>query len=863
MNSPLEQSQVEINLPAYFQKASVSELQFFFDPFPIGIVIHAENGDVIYLNGAAKTLFRLETCSYVTLTTFARLCRLKVAGTGEQYPTERLPAAQALAGKTASSKNIEIFDHFRRIALQSQAMPMRDAAGHITHALVAYHSVAETGILATHLGSQSQGAANPRKLSLAPRSHVLTYPWPDPAWMARSQVNWWTDDIPGTIFLLDVGADGEVRCEYINRPAEIIFEAPRQDLMRAPGQYFWSQMHPHDRKGFLIAIAQQTDSDQLFSYEWCSVAPSGRARWLEVQARPQFEESGAVRWQGVLLDISDRKAAELSRQHREHELYRIIQALPDLMFRVSHEGYWLGYVHTNRVIDCLPADYDPTGRHISDHMPPEIAQLQMQSIRQAIATGEIQIFEQTLTISDRVQHEEIRVVPQGQTEVLFIVRNITDRKQVELALKQREAENQAILSGIPDLIFRLSRDGTYLSYSKNQITKDLLEKHGDPIGTNITEYATSEFYESHIATQLEYVHQVLETGEMMLYEQHVPIEDRWHFEEVRIIPTGTDEVMFIIQNIDDRKAAQAALQQSEAQKQAILKAIPDLMLRLRHDGVILDYMGGTNFVDLLEDGEGCIGQNLLAYASTARLKAHVHRKMTAMRQALDTGEIQIYEQESQLEQTRQQEEVRVVPITSEEVLVMIRDISDYKRIEAELRAVNEQLEELSLTDSLTMLANRRRFDEHLQREWQRAQREQTPISLILFDLDYFKRFNDTYGHPQGDSCLYQVAQAALRVVHRASDLVARYGGEEFAVILSDTHLRGAFVIAQKVCEAIRALQIPHVSSEVASVLTASLGVSCIIPTPQSQPNVLIRQADQALYAAKQAGRNNCQCFVVR
>ena len=565
----------------------------------------------------------------------------------------------------------------------------------------------------------------------------------------------------------------------------------------------------------------------------------------------------------IIRDISDRKATERALQENEAQHRAVISALPDLMFRVTTDGYWLDYVHTNSRVDCLPAGYDPIGHHITDHMPAAIAEVQLQKIQQAAASGTMQVFEQQLVFNGRVQHEEVRIVPYKANEVLFIIRDITQRKGTELALKQREAENQAILAAIPDLMFRLHRNGTYLSYFKEAKTEDLLDNAGNPIGRNIAEFATNDFLCAHIEKQMQAVHQVLETGAMQVYEQQVILGDRHQYEEVRIVPSGEDEVLVIIQNIDARKAAELALQQSEAQKQAILTAIPDLMFYMRHDGLILDYLGGIDFVDLFEDCEPIIGRNLREYATTPALAEHIEHKMQAMQQAIATGKMQIYEQEMPIHQTLQYEEVRVVPVNDEEVLVMIRDISERKRMEADLRAANERLEKLSLTDSLTNLANRRRLDEHLNREWRRALRDQQPLSFILFDLDYFKRFNDTYGHQIGDECLQQVAQAALGIVNRACDLVARYGGEEFAVVLSNTDLKGAFTIAQRIRENILHLNIPHRSSEVHKLVTASLGVSAIVPRSDTLPNVLIRQADQALYSAKQAGRNNCQCFIAR
>ncbi|MGK7930801.1 MAG: diguanylate cyclase [Microcystaceae cyanobacterium] len=192
----------------------------------------------------------------------------------------------------------------------------------------------------------------------------------------------------------------------------------------------------------------------------------------------------------------------------------------------------------------------------------------------------------------------------------------------------------------------------------------------------------------------------------------------------------------------------------------------------------------------------------------------------------------------------------------------VTDITPQKETEAE----RFRLEQLSQTDGLTHIANRRRFDQVLQQEWRRSQREQHPLSLILFDVDYFKGYNDYYGHPMGDDCLIQLAQATRRVVNRSSDLVARYGGEEFVILLPNTDGIGAIAIATKLHKEIETLAIPHIRSEISSVVTVSMGISTIIPAsyPQSQldvssPDLIITQADQSLYRAKHQGRN---CYVV-
>ncbi len=175
------------------------------------------------------------------------------------------------------------------------------------------------------------------------------------------------------------------------------------------------------------------------------------------------------------------------------------------------------------------------------------------------------------------------------------------------------------------------------------------------------------------------------------------------------------------------------------------------------------------------------------------------------------------------------------------------------RQNAELNTTKREMEKISLTDALTGLANRRHFDFYLEQEWSRALRQSQLISMVMVDIDCFKAFNDAYGHPAGDLCLKQVAQVLKQVVKRPSDLVARYGGEEFALVLPDT--QDAAAVAEACRVAIQALGIVHEFSDVAPVITISAGVYSLVPTRKVSSELLIQQADNALYEAKEAGRN--------
>ena len=175
--------------------------------------------------------------------------------------------------------------------------------------------------------------------------------------------------------------------------------------------------------------------------------------------------------------------------------------------------------------------------------------------------------------------------------------------------------------------------------------------------------------------------------------------------------------------------------------------------------------------------------------------------------------------------------------------------------EDKLLILNQKLNRLATLDSLTQIANRHRFDEFLNREWQRGRREQFPLSLILSDIDYFKLYNDRFGHQAGDTCLKNVAQAISRTVKRPADLVARYGGEEFAVILPQTPAENALLLAEQIRIEVKKLSLPHPESLIGSIVSLSLGVTSVVPQSQYTIRQLLVTADKALYKAKKQGRD--------
>lgn len=199
------------------------------------------------------------------------------------------------------------------------------------------------------------------------------------------------------------------------------------------------------------------------------------------------------------------------------------------------------------------------------------------------------------------------------------------------------------------------------------------------------------------------------------------------------------------------------------------------------------------------------------------------------------------------------------------ILTLKFEIKRRKALERNLQNMAIQLEHsnsvlsmISSQDGLTGIANRRYFDNYLDNEWRRAMRNASTVSLIMIDIDFFKAYNDMYGHLKGDECLKAVAQEIQKTLKRGSDVAARYGGEEFAVVLPGTDLKGAMMIAKLIWENVIALNIKHEGSNIMDCVTVSLGVASDIPTVGSTYDELIRKADKALYKAKNCGRNRIE-----
>jgi diguanylate cyclase (GGDEF)-like protein len=286
------------------------------------------------------------------------------------------------------------------------------------------------------------------------------------------------------------------------------------------------------------------------------------------------------------------------------------------------------------------------------------------------------------------------------------------------------------------------------------------------------------------------------------------------------------------------------------------------------------------YLELIADILGCEYEILFASDGTSALDAVAFRLPHLVLLDLMMPGIDGYEVQKRLSADRRTCEIPVVFVTclgdvTAETKGLQLGAADYiskpispellrarVNIQIKVKLTRDKFALLSETDGLTGLANRSHFDSMLAYEYARHMRSGTELSLLLLDIDQFKAFNDTYGHVRGDDCLRQIAQAMTTIASRATDLVARYGGEEFVLLLPETHLKGAVILAEKVRNCINDLAIPHIHSRIGHV-TASLGVSSMRLIPGCQITDIVERADAQLYAAKVGGCNRVAYGAIR
>jgi PAS domain S-box-containing protein len=262
-----------------------------------------------------------------------------------------------------------------------------------------------------------------------------------------------------------------------------------------------------------------------------------------------------------------------SLHNSEARTRQILEAIPDIINLIDADGIYLESVHTDNLKDLIPKNINPVGKHLTEFIPHDIALSQIQAIQTAVATQKVQILEQQVWVGGNLQYEDVRVVPNSDRTALVIIRDISDRKQAEIALRKSEVRMREILEAIPDLIFLVSSDGIYLELIHARTPNDLIPQDINPIGKHLAEFVPPDI----ASTKVQAIQRALATQRLQIIDQEIWVSDKLQYEEVRVVPHSDDTALIIIRDISDRKRAEEALQQSEKRLQSFLNNVPAII----------------------------------------------------------------------------------------------------------------------------------------------------------------------------------------------------------------------------------------------------------------------------------------------
>ena len=630
------------------------------------------------------------------------------------------------------------------------------------------------------------------------------------------------------------------------------------------------RVHPDDRENTRRDYEGAAQRGISFEAQRRLLLPKGELRHIETRCHVAWKDGAIVGLSGTVQDVTERRRAE--------ERF-------ETLFEHSSDAHLLfdeaGIIDCNNaavamlrcqskteVLSLHPAalspTYQPDGR-LSLEKCVEMDDIARQQGRHRFEwmhrkmDGEVFPVEVSLT----------PVVLNERPALLVVWHDLTERNRAEEELRQSHAKLAALIEGLPDILYRINRNGICVDYIAHN--KEHARYHAQEcVGRHLAEVLPPEV----ARLMRDAVQKTLATKTPQLAEYILTVQSETRYREARIVAQSADEALIIVRDITDRRMAEQQFERLNRQNQLLLQSIGE--------GVYgIDLRGEATFVNPA-------AAVLLGYAADEMLNRDMHALLhhtKAGGAAYLVTECPIYRAMRAGEVCRSSDEVFWrrdgtsfaveyigTPIREAGVVVgmvvSFQDITERKTMESrieqqflqmneysvaleyqktELEAANRQLECLATTDGLTGLNNHRHFQTRFAEAFQMASRYHNILSVLLLDVDHFKQFNDTFGHPAGDQTLKTVANS-LTIAARNTDFVARYGGEEFAVILPETDAQGALEAAERFRSAVESQEWPLRS------VTVSIGAATWNLATETPP-MMLEQADNALYASKRSGRN--------
>lgn len=581
-----------------------------------------------------------------------------------------------------------------------------------------------------------------------------------------------------SIVRLKIWSEQAWEFDYCSAGSELVYGYSDTEFLADPNLWI-SRLHPEDLETVILPSLTKVLAGKAHQHEFRFHHRAGDIRWIRATVNPYWDDAENC-WLTTIVnvDVTLQKQAEIALQESGVRNQAILAVLPDLIDIINADGIVVDTVSRCSPLDLIDPAIDPIGKSLSELIPEALARRKIKAVQQALATEQIQIYEQQVDFGDRLQYEEVRCVPTIGDRVLSVVRDITHQKQIEHKLRLQAEREKAI----------------------NRVVQTIRQS---------LELATV------FERAVEEVAYLLQVDRVAIYQYQA---NPRHWQKV------------------------AECRQPDTSPKASPDTLPD------YDNPVAHRLKRLHIVRV--DQSHPIPLNiptfLKRYAPAALLMVPLHfdnriwGTLALARHWNDTD--------------WNPDEIDLTCAIADQLAIAIQQSALYEQ----LQQANQKLQHLATHDALTKLANRRQFDDFFTQTWHHlvCNDLDQALSLVLCDVDYFKSYNDVYGHLAGDHCLIAVAAALNRAINQAVDLVARYGGEEFVAVLPNTDRTGAMQVVVGMQQEISTLNCAHRGSPIANYLTLSFGIAVTYPNLNGSPTALINAADQALYQAKANGRNS-------
>lgn len=433
--------------------------------------------------------------------------------------------------------------------------------------------------------------------------------------------------------------------------------------------------------------------------------------------------------------------------------------------------------------------------------------------------------------------------------------DITENRRAEKKLKEDELLLRALIDTLPIYISAVDNNGNYIV--ANRMYSEAFGKSIKDIeGSHYSKILPPYMDEKHKTL----ISECLKGNIIPFFDEHPLDSGLYHYTKGLYAPLYAEDgkirgAVVGVMDISDQKELENALRESKERFKTLIENAPIAIVVSRDEQILYGNIECLQLF-LIKSVDELSRMSLLSlFVPEVRDKISDNVRRRALGERIPTNYESICMRN---DGTRFLVNVVLTRVQYEDniaTLSFLLDITRQKQAEETLKRYQDFLKNLSFSDGLTGIANRRRFDQFLEREWIYAYNNRTPLAILMMDIDFFKAFNDNYGHVAGDDCLRKVAMSLSECLRRPGDIVARYGGEEFTCVLPDTDVDGALSVAKQISAKMDSLNIPHLFSSAADHVTLSIGVAAIIPSENQPSSDLIERADRLLYTAKQSGRN--------